>query len=84
MTEWVHNWRRNGWQTSAKKAVENRDLVEVITNKIDERERMGAMTRLVWVKGHAHDKGNTAADSLAVKGAADSKALANAGLAVGG
>lgn len=76
VTEWIHNWRRNGWQTSARKPVENRDLIEAVTAKIDERDKVGVKTKLVWVKGHATDEGNIAADSLAVKGASSGKARA--------
>jgi len=51
--------------------VENRDLVEAITNKIREREKQyGSTTRFEWVKGHTgRDDGNSMADLLAVQGA---------------
>ena len=26
ITQWIHNWKRNGWKTSAKKPVKNADL----------------------------------------------------------
>ena len=26
ITQWIHNWKRNGWKTSAKKPVMNSDL----------------------------------------------------------
>ncbi|HLS01888.1 MAG TPA: ribonuclease HI, partial [Beutenbergiaceae bacterium] len=26
ITEWIHNWKRNGWRTAAKKPVANADL----------------------------------------------------------
>jgi ribonuclease HI len=26
ITEWIHNWKRNGWQTKSKKPVVNQDL----------------------------------------------------------
>ena len=26
ITEWIHKWKRNGWQTGAKKPVVNQDL----------------------------------------------------------
>ena len=59
--------------------MENRDLIEAIKNKIEERDEMGVQTKLVWVKGHSNDEGNITADSLAVKGASNSKAMANGG-----
>ena len=44
---------------------------------MEERDELGVQTKLVWIKGHSNDEGNMAADSLAVKGANDSKAMAN-------
>ncbi|KAI9652340.1 MAG: hypothetical protein M1831_006887 [Alyxoria varia] len=69
VTEWFKHWRKNGWLTASKKAVENKDLIESILNKIDERFRLKAKTEFEWVKGHANDPGNVAADQLAVNGA---------------
>lgn len=36
---------------------------------IDDRDKRGVATELKWLKGHAQDKGNIAADALAVNGA---------------
>ncbi|KAL8712875.1 MAG: hypothetical protein Q9220_003083 [cf. Caloplaca sp. 1 TL-2023] len=69
VTVWSVNWRRNGWKTSAGKAVENKDLVENILAKIDERQSLGIQTAFEWIKGHAHHPGNVEADRLAVEGA---------------
>ncbi len=69
VTVWHVNWRRNNWRTSAGKPVENRDLVEDILRKIDERNAMGVKTTFQWIKGHANEPGNMAADALAVNGA---------------
>lgn len=55
--------------TAAGKPVENRDLVEAILAKIDERESLGVKTIFEWVKGHNQDPGNEAADKLAISGA---------------
>ncbi|KAL4960168.1 uncharacterized protein BDV14DRAFT_183233 [Aspergillus stella-maris] len=55
--------------TSDKKQVENRDLVENILSKIEERTELKVKTLFEWVKGHATDPGNRAADQLAVNGA---------------
>jgi ribonuclease HI len=59
---------RNQWKNSAGKDVENRDLVEPIVSRICEREACKAKTKFQWIKGHANDPGNVAADHLAVKG----------------
>ena len=69
VTTWYVNWRKNGWKTSAGKAVENRDLVESILSRVDERAALASQTLFEWVKGHANDPGNVAADQLAVAGA---------------
>ncbi|MGB5326554.1 MAG: ribonuclease HI [Pseudomonadales bacterium] len=64
ITEWMTNWKRNGWKTAARKPVKNADLW---------RELDAATTRheitWKWVKGHAGDPGNERADALANRGA---------------
>ena len=69
VTSWCVNWRKNGWKTAAGKSVENKDLVENILNKIEERQGLKAQTDFEWVKGHANHPGNMEADKLAVYGA---------------
>ncbi|KAI0096464.1 RnaseH-domain-containing protein [Daldinia grandis] len=67
-TEWYVNWQKNGWKAKDG-PVKNKDLVEAIRAKIDERTEAGTKTFFQWVKGHAADAGNVAADELAVNGA---------------
>jgi ribonuclease HI len=55
--------------TTKNKPVENKDLIMDIRQKIEERESLKSRTYFVWVKGHANDEGNSAADRLAVEGA---------------
>ncbi|MDX1800069.1 MAG: ribonuclease HI [Marinobacter sp.] len=60
ITEWMHNWKKNGWKTSARKPVKNDDLwreldLEVGRHKINWH----------WVKGHAGIPDNELADELA-------------------
>ncbi|KAI9819792.1 MAG: hypothetical protein M1832_003867 [Thelocarpon impressellum] len=69
VTVWHLNWKRNNWRTSAGKAVENRDLIEDILRKIEERNALNVETTFQWIKGHANDPGNVEADRLAVNGA---------------
>ena len=69
VTSWYVNWRRNGWKTSAGKAVENKDLVENILAKIEERNSLRVQTLFEWIKGHVNQAGNVEADRLAVEGA---------------
>ncbi|KAI1447506.1 ribonuclease H-like domain-containing protein [Annulohypoxylon stygium] len=68
VTEWYVNWQKNGWKTKDG-LVKNKDLVEAVRAKIDERTEAGTKTYFQWVKGHATEAGNVAADELAVKGA---------------
>ncbi|KAJ5405594.1 hypothetical protein N7465_006878 [Penicillium sp. CMV-2018d] len=69
VTVWFVNWRRNNWMTRDKKPVENKDLVESILIKIEERNDLKVKTLFEWVKGHNKDPGNEEADKLAVNGA---------------
>ncbi|KAM5464005.1 putative ribonuclease H [Microsporum audouinii] len=69
VTVWYINWQRNNWVTSAQKPVENKDLVQSILAKIEERKSLKVKTLFEWVKGHNKDAGNEAADRLAVNGA---------------
>lgn len=69
VTVWFVNWRRNNWMTKDNKPVENRDLVEAILVKIEERNELKVKTLFQWIKGHNRDPGNEAADQLAVNGA---------------
>jgi ribonuclease HI len=69
VTNWYRSWVKNGWVNSKGKLVENKDLVADIRERIEERERLGKLTYFVWVKGHATNEGNIAADRLAVAGA---------------
>ncbi|KAI9815791.1 MAG: hypothetical protein M1827_002187 [Pycnora praestabilis] len=75
VTVWYINWRRNNWLTSLKKPVENKDLIENILSKIEERNALKAETKFEWLKGHADDPGNVAADHLAVDGAKAAREL---------
>ena len=69
VTVWHVNWRKNGWKTSAGKAVENKDLVESVLAKIEERNSLAVQTTFEWIKGHANHPGNVEADKLAINGA---------------
>lgn len=69
VTNWYKNWEKNGWMNAKGKNVENRDLVQDVRERIDERQILGRGTYFVWVKGHANDAGNIAADHLANQGA---------------
>ena len=63
ISQWIHNWKRNGWKTSDKQPVKNADLWQ-------ELDRLAGEHRItwVWVKGHAGEPGNERADRLANRG----------------
>ena len=58
-TKWIINWKRNGWKTSAGKAVQNLDLWQ----KIDDLRIKGL--EMEFVKGHSGDKQNERVDLIA-------------------
>ena len=57
---WINNWKKNGWKTSSKKPVKNKelwlDLDKLVQNYNIEWK---------WVKGHSGHPGNERADQLA-------------------
>lgn len=59
-TIWLPNWMRNGWRASDKKPVKNQDLWKAF-----EFATAGLSVAFEWVKGHAGDPDNEAADALA-------------------
>jgi ribonuclease HI len=60
ITNWVPNWKRRDWMTSAKKPVINRDLWE----ELDEVAAKHQVT-WSWTKGHASHSDNNRCDELA-------------------
>ncbi|MHC5020327.1 MAG: ribonuclease HI [Planctomycetota bacterium] len=60
ITEWMRNWKRNGWRTAAKKPVKNQDLWRRLDAAAERHE-----IEWHWVKGHSGDPGNDRADELA-------------------
>ena len=57
---WIANWQRNGWVTTAKKPVENKDLWERLIS-------LSKIHSINWikVKGHAENELNNYCDMLA-------------------
>ncbi|UXN04766.1 MULTISPECIES: ribonuclease HI [unclassified Bartonella] len=69
ISKWIEGWKRNGWQTAAKKPVKNMDLWQALDVA---RKRHDVVWH--WVKGHAGHTENERVDSLARKGVAEIKA----------
>ena len=60
ITEWIHNWKKNGWKTTNKKEVSNKELWTELDQLNSEFE-----ISWNWVKAHSTDKLNTEVDLLA-------------------
>ncbi len=63
ITQWIQNWKKNNWRTSAKKDVKNKELWQKLDQLISQHQ-----VQWHWVKGHSGDAGNETADLLANKG----------------
>ena len=60
ITEWIHNWKKNGWRTAAKKEVKNKEL----WIELDSLIQIHSIS-WDWVKGHSGHPENERADLLA-------------------
>ena len=60
ITQWLTNWKRNGWRTAAKKPVKNQDLWQALDHEAARHE-----VNWRWVKGHSGHPENERADRLA-------------------
>jgi len=64
ITDWVHKWIKNNWQTSKKEPVKNKELwiqLYGLTNSFD--------IKWIWVKAHAGNILNEEVDLLAKQAA---------------
>ena len=60
ITEWIHNWKKNGWKTTSKQPVKNKELwaeLDLMTNNFQ--------IKWSWVKGHSTDVLNNEVDLIA-------------------
>ena len=64
ITEWIYNWKKNGWRTSNKQKVKNKDLWTQLDSLTKEFE-----ISWNWVKGHSIDDLNNEVDSVAKEAA---------------
>ena len=60
ITRWIHNWKKNGWKTAAKRPVKNVDLWQRLDQAISEHA-----VEWHWVKGHSGHRENEIVDQLA-------------------
>ena len=57
---WIQNWKKNGWETSSKKPVKNKELWMELDALITKHNIIWE-----WVKGHSGNAYNEKADFLA-------------------
>ena len=64
ITEWIHNWKKNGWKTADKHPVKNKELweeLDLLTNQFE--------ISWNWVKAHSTDQLNNEVDLIAKEAA---------------
>jgi ribonuclease HI len=59
---WSKSWLKNGWKTSQKKKVKNKDLWIQLLNLIETHD-----VKWVWIRGHNNNVYNCKVDRLAKK-----------------
>ena len=60
ITEWINNWKKNGWKTAGKQPVKNKDLWTQLDQMTNEFQ-----IKWSWVKGHSTDILNNEVDLIA-------------------
>ena len=60
ITEWILNWKKNGWKTAAKKEVLNKALWLILDEETEKHN-----VKWSWVKAHSQDELNNEVDLLA-------------------
>ena len=64
ITEWIHNWKKNGWKTANREPVKNKELWEELDLLANEFE-----ISWNWVKAHSTDQLNNEVDLIAKEAA---------------
>ena len=64
ITDWIHKWIKNNWQTSKKESVKNKELWMELYELTKSHE-----IKWIWVKAHAGNKLNEEVDLLAKQAA---------------
>ena len=60
ITQWITNWKRNGWKTAARKPVKNADLWQRLEEAANAHD-----VEWHWIRGHTGHPENERADALA-------------------
>ena len=64
ITEWIYNWKKNGWKTAKKQEVKNKELwteLDLLNNEFE--------VNWNWVKAHSTNKFNNEVDLIAKEAA---------------
>ena len=62
ITEWIHNWKKNGWKTANKQPVKNKELWTELDDLTYEFK-----IKWSWVKSHSNNALNNEVDLIARK-----------------
>lgn len=65
ITEWIKNWKKNNWRTSAKKPVLNQELWQELDLLVETVSQKDVNIKWNYVKGHADNQYNNRADIIA-------------------
>jgi ribonuclease HI len=63
ISDWIINWKKNGWKTAAKKPVKNVEYWQALDAEVQKHR-----VKWQWVKGHSGHPMNERADQLANMG----------------
>ena len=63
ITQWIINWKKKNWTTSARKPVKNVDLWKHLDELVNKHQ-----VKWEWVRGHTGHAENELADALANRG----------------
>ena len=66
ITEWIHNWKKNGWKIASRQEVKNKELwleLDLLNNEFE--------ISWNWVKAHSTDELNNEVDLLAKSAASN-------------
>ncbi len=60
INQWIQKWKRNGWRTSQRKPVKNRDLWQKLDELVQQHQ-----IEWHWVRGHSGHPENEQVDEAA-------------------
>lgn len=67
ITKWVAGWEKNGWKSSKKEEVLNRDLWEPLAGVVADLQMSGCKISWTYTPGHSGIPGNERADVIATE-----------------